>query len=835
MPNFVGGRGNREARIAIIGEASGKRELLEGKCFVGPSGKLLWALLARLGVSEDSTYATNLIKTASPSDPLRSMSYSSLEQWRRVLHIELSQLSNCNVYLALGATALWALTDLGIGSITNWRGSLLRTTFDQCKMIASLHPANILRSPENLHLLQRDLAVAVFESISATLTEQREQYKIFPTLAECLEALALARSAGEYAFDIETARGGICTCISFAWGTENKAICIPLSGVTYWNAQDFSVILKALQATLGDPTCTKIGQNVSYDIIGLKSLGLEVKPPIEDTMHMHHAIDPDPLGTSFKYGGEDQKKKKAGGHSLAFQASMYTNRSFWKEWDIAPDTPLAAKLDEHFDYNCRDSDGTLELKRTYYSKFPKSIDFYTQRYKPLLPRLLQMYEDGLCVNHTLAINLASELRYKGAKLESVVSAGLGVDNFNVNSPQAVSKVLYDLLALPVQYKRIGYSKKPTVDDEALVNLYLETQNPFILGIRDAKEQYKLATFLDPKSPDARRKRRSWDTRLRSEYKLTTGTGRLSASASVATGIGINLQQIPGLVRQVVVPQPGYIFLEPDYSQMQARIIAWDSIDLDMMHFLELSRGDPKTYDIHWYNAELTLEQPRTLLSLVDRNCCKHVVYGTYFDMKARKLQATVLKYTEPPVYIDLLECRRRQDVFKSKVPKSIERQERIKREVLTTGRQVSPSGRVVTYHDVIFDDLKYYFGRRDYSEVLRSAYAMVPQDIEALLVNRALVAIDETLRFADLGRVALQVHDSLLLEIRDTPEALERAFELIKPLMEEPYILRGNEMIIPIECKLGYHWPCGQPECKREDKDIRTLDQLLNAYRKLER
>ena len=813
MPNYVGSYGPREARIALIGEAPGKQELILGEPFVGPSGRLLWTLLRRLGVSRDSVYSTNVIKTSAPTDPMRSMRYSELENWRRVLRIELSQLPSCNIYIALGGTALWALTDLT--GINNWRGSLLQTPFDERKLIASLHPANILRSPENLHLLQRDLEVAVFESISPTLLPQREQYLIFPTVEVVLKCLADARASGEYAFDIETARGGICTCVSFAWGTENRAVSIPLSGVAYWSAQDYSIILKALQATLSDPTCVKIGQNVSYDIIGLRPLGIEVLPPIEDTMHMHHAIDP------------------LAPHSLAFQASLYSSRGFWKEWDVAPDVPLAAKLDEHFDYNCRDSDGTLELKRTYYSKFPESMAFYQQRYKPLLPRLLQMYEDGLCLDHTLAINLASELRYKGSKLESVVSTGLGVANFNVNSHAAVSSVLYDLLGLPVQYKRVGSARRPTVDDEALVNLYLETQNPFILGIRDAKEQYKLATFLDPKSTDAKRKRRTWDNRLRCEYKLTTGTGRLSSSASVATGVGINLQQIPALVRQVAIPQPGYIFLEPDYSQMQARIIAWDSVDTDMMHLFELARVDPKLYDIHWHNAELILEQPRALLSPVDRNCCKHVVYGTYFDMKAKKLQSTVLKYTEPPIYIDLLECKRRQDVFKSKVPKSIERQERIKHEVLTTGRQVSPSGRVVTYHDVIFDDLKYCFGRRDYSEVLRSAYSMIPQDVEALLVNRALVTIDETLRFANLGRVALQVHDSLLLEVRDDVDSLTQAFEIIKPLMEVPYLLRNNPMIIPIECKLGYHWPCGQPGCKREAKDIRTVDQLLFAYKGL--
>lgn len=811
MNTYVGPTGSRTSRIAIIGEAPGKQELLALEPFVGPSGRMLWTLLLRLGIQRSDCYVTNVIKTSAPANPLKSMSPTMLNTWRDYARTEL-ELCSANIYIALGSTALWALADLE--GITNWRGSIIEA-WNNHKMIAAFHPANILREPTNLPTLKRDLQLAVTESLSPQFPVEHEEYVIFPKLIDCLQHIALARASKEIAFDIETARGGIVTCISIAYGNNHTSLCIPMHGVDYWKPDEFSIIYKSLQSLLGDRSVNKIGQNVSYDIIGLRACGIEVKPPIEDIMHMHHAIDP------------------LSPHSLAFQASMYSTKKFWKEWDIAPDTPLAGKLEQHFDYNCRDSDGTLELHRTYRAKHTSAMQLYDTRYKTLLPHLLQMYEDGLCTNKSLSTALAAELRTKAHNLELTISKGLGVANFNINSHAQVKEILYDKLNFPRQFRRRGYQRVLTVDDEALVDLYLDTQNPFVLGIRDAKEQYKLASFLNPKSPDAQAKRKTWDNRLRCEYKLTTDTGRLSSSASIATRLGINLQQIPPLVRQIVIPAPGCIFLEPDYSQAQARVVAWDSLDYDMMHLFEFARKDPTNYDIHWHNAELIMERSRSELTAEDRNCCKHIVYGSYFDMKARKLQTTVLKYTDPPLFIELAECKRRQDIFKSKVPKFQQRQERIKAEVLSTGRQISPSGRTVTYHEVISDDLKYCFGRRDYSEIFRSAYSMIPQDIEALMMNRALEAIDDELRSKNLGRVAMQVHDSLLLEVIDNWPMVEQAFEISQRLMELPYTIRGEQMVIPAEFKLSYHWACGQRGCAMEVKGIRTLDQLSEAYRKI--
>lgn len=58
---IVQGRGNREARILVIGEAPGKSEDVLGHAFIGESGKLLDALLRRAGIPVDECYFTNCV------------------------------------------------------------------------------------------------------------------------------------------------------------------------------------------------------------------------------------------------------------------------------------------------------------------------------------------------------------------------------------------------------------------------------------------------------------------------------------------------------------------------------------------------------------------------------------------------------------------------------------------------------------------------------------------------------------------------------------------------------------------------------------------------------
>jgi uracil-DNA glycosylase len=70
--NAVPGYGHEKARILFIGEGPGKDEDLQGKPFVGASGKFLTKLIESIGLSREDVFITNVVKCRPPEnrDPL---------------------------------------------------------------------------------------------------------------------------------------------------------------------------------------------------------------------------------------------------------------------------------------------------------------------------------------------------------------------------------------------------------------------------------------------------------------------------------------------------------------------------------------------------------------------------------------------------------------------------------------------------------------------------------------------------------------------------------------------------------------------------------------------
>jgi DNA polymerase len=64
--------GSPDAAIVFIGEAPGKNEDLQGKPFVGASGKFLAEMLEMIGLKREDIYITNIVKYRPPNnrDPL---------------------------------------------------------------------------------------------------------------------------------------------------------------------------------------------------------------------------------------------------------------------------------------------------------------------------------------------------------------------------------------------------------------------------------------------------------------------------------------------------------------------------------------------------------------------------------------------------------------------------------------------------------------------------------------------------------------------------------------------------------------------------------------------
>jgi len=148
--------GNPGARLMIIGEAPGRDEDRMGVPFVGADGQLLDKMIASIGLDRASVYLTNLLPwrppgNRSPTDEETAM----LLPWL-FRHV---QLTKPEFVLLLGGAA----AKLVLGShdgIMKLRGRWRDVDFGDGvarPVLASLHPAYLLRSPAQKRLAFEDL------------------------------------------------------------------------------------------------------------------------------------------------------------------------------------------------------------------------------------------------------------------------------------------------------------------------------------------------------------------------------------------------------------------------------------------------------------------------------------------------------------------------------------------------------------------------------------------------------------------------------------------------------------------------------------------------------
>ncbi len=153
----VFGVGNRGADWLVIGEAPGKDEDLQGEPFVGRAGQLLNAMLLAAGLKREQVYIANILKCRPPNnrDP-RPEEVLCCEPYlaRQIALIQ------PRIILAVGRIAAQNLlkTDTPIGKL---RGQLHRYADTTIPVIATYHPAYLLRSPLDKRKAWTDLQLAL--------------------------------------------------------------------------------------------------------------------------------------------------------------------------------------------------------------------------------------------------------------------------------------------------------------------------------------------------------------------------------------------------------------------------------------------------------------------------------------------------------------------------------------------------------------------------------------------------------------------------------------------------------------------------------------------------
>jgi len=322
--------------IVIVGEAWGREEEIAQAPFVGTSGKLLTRLLRDAGINREHCWLTNVINRHPMGDDFDEFcgteaqalagypAHHGTKYVHRKYSPELDRLSRelslhkPNICILLGNTAMWAL--LGKSGIAKWRGSVDVSTHTRSgiKCLPTYHPAAVSREHSLRATVIMDLQKAERQSHFSEIRWPKRELWIEPSLGDLHEfEQRYIRDSTILAVDIETA-GSQVTTVGFA-PAKDVALVIPFydprtKGRSYWDTPDderraWQFVKRILQRD----TIRKVFQNGLYDIAFLyRSVGIKVKGATEDTMLLHHSLQPESL------------------KGLGYLGSIYTDERAWK-------------------------------------------------------------------------------------------------------------------------------------------------------------------------------------------------------------------------------------------------------------------------------------------------------------------------------------------------------------------------------------------------------------------------------------------------------------------------------------------------------------------------
>lgn len=547
-------RGSFEAKILIVGEAPGKREVETGVPFVGASGQELMKMLDEAGIAESECMFTNVINVRPIKNLIahffRTSKKAAAEagaishQGRYALPVifkgietlqELIMRLRPNVVVACGAIALWACT--GENGIMKWRGSEMEGNINgtKFKVIPVVHPAAILRNWTWRWFTVVDFRRVKREADHPDLRLPRYNFTIRPSYGTVVDTLCgllnvVQHHPFQVAVDIET-RTRHLACIGLAW-TKIDALCIPLLCIEddegYWPKEQEAMIWWLLYRVLTHPNCQVVGQNFMYDNqYFVRRAGFACNL-VDDTMMKMHVCFP------------GAKK------SLDFISSVFCQyHRFWKE----EGKEWAKKMDEDmlWEYNCKDAVATYEINKTLdelleqFGLRPQ----YDERMRTAQSAFKMMLR-GIDVSLSLKKQLFTDCVVAINQRKDFLLDVLGIDLFGPKggvSSKKMQMLCYDLFQLPKKFRIDPATKQRRLTcDKNAIDEWIQTCNiffrPVLQMIKDVRSLVIFKSTFAGAPLD-------WDNRFRCSMNVAgPHTFRWSTSED-AFGYGTNMQNIPG--------------------------------------------------------------------------------------------------------------------------------------------------------------------------------------------------------------------------------------------------------------------------------------------------
>ncbi|MFZ3387265.1 MAG: DNA polymerase I [Candidatus Hydromicrobium sp.] len=407
-------------------------------------------------------------------------------------------------------------------------------------------------------------------------------------------------------------------------------------------------------------------------------------------------------------------------------------------------------------------------------KKEKLDKLYWRIEEPLIQVLAEMEYTGVNIDNKYLSSLIEEYELDIGRLEKEIYKLCG-EEFNINSSQQLSEILYRKLNLPVTKKiKTGFS----TDAGALKAIY--DSSPIIKKILDWREKTKLKnTYIDvlPALIDPE------DLRVHTTYnQLGTSTGRISSNDP-------NLQNIPvrtdygRQIRKAFIPGKGYdLILASDYSQIELRVLAHLSGDENLLGSFN------RKEDIHTRTASEIFRVSYDDVDVTLRRKAKAINFGIIYGMTEYGLKS---RLSIP------------EEEAKEYIQKYFDRYPGVKKYLKFLIDDAYKKGYTTTI-----------FGRKRYLKELGSSNVRIRSLGERFAVNTPIqgsaadimklstVILFNKLKLNNIdSNIILHVHDELVLELKERD--LEKIKKIVIESMENCVSLKVK---LSVDIKTGKNW-----------------------------
>lgn len=537
------------------------------------------------------------------------------------------------------------------------------------------------------------------------------------------------------------------------------------------------IVKRKLEPILNSIEYQKTFHNAKFDRLIFLKNGIEIKGIMCDTMLAGYVLQPEEShklsNLCIKYGSE-------------IIAQDYDDLGLDKKQTIADLT-----IEKTAKYCALDVLATFHLTEILteeLEKIPALKKVFELELK-VEPILAKMEKIGVLIDREYLQNLAREIERELIEIERKAYEEAG-EGFNLASPKQMSELLFEKLGLNKRKSsktKTGYSTNQAVLEK------LKGDHPIIDLILQHRLLAKLkSTYVDTLPSLVNEKTQ----RLHTNYNQTvTATGRLSSSNP-------NLQNIPirtGFSRQIrkaFIPQPSWLFVSADYSQIELRILAHLSDEPILISAYQNNQ------DIHSLTAKLLLEKED--ITAEERNLGKTINFGVIYGMGVQKFARET--------GVNTATAQRFIEIYREKYANVFNYLEKQKKEALVNGYVETILGRRRYFH---FEDQKAKdlsnrdidsFNLSDFNfsyqtmQTLRAAANAPIQGSSADIIKLAMIEVNKILE-EEGGNLLLQVHDELVFELPS--EKVEDLSKKIKEAMENVLALK---IPLLVDIHRGKNW-----------------------------